>query len=80
MRILLFVEFLKRGPETEWTKNCGDFHTRGLDREPEFAGVLEIIKRDAGNGRRKEKKRKEKKRGKEERKYRQSVNDIVFRS
>lgn len=66
MRILLLVEFLKhereRGPETEWTKNSGDFHMRGLDREPEFAGVLEIIKRDAGNGRRKKKRKGEKRR------------------
>lgn len=46
MRILLFVEFLKRertGNRVD-RRNCGDFHMRGLDREPEFAGVLEIIK------------------------------------
>lgn len=58
-------------------QHCGDFHTRGLDREPEFAGVLEIIKRGTREmgGEKKEKKGKKKK----ERKYRESVNDIVFR-
>lgn len=68
------MEFLKRGPETEWTEETAVISIcEAFDREPEFAGVLKIIKwmeRERERG-----KKKEKKKG---RKYGQSVNDSIF--